>query len=371
VDALFVTVDGGGNLPAALAIARQIRRSGGTARFLGHEPQRAAIEAAGFGFETYRRGRAYDASQPRSTISGLRDLSAVFADRAIGEDAADDARTTPTDVLIVDCLLVGALDRLMGSGISTVSLVHTLWSYFDKQTRGPLGAVLRLRGVRMRAALQSPGLSLVTTRADFEAMPAKPTPRGVEHVGVVWQGTPHAARPATGPPRVLVSLSTSHFPGQEAAMQAILDGLADLEVEIVVTTGPAIDQTWLRVPANATVHRHLDHAQVMGEASLVIGHGGHSTASRALSYGVPMLVMPMHPMMGQSAVGEAVVRHGAGRMLPKSAKPAAIRAAVTDLLTDGSFRVAAARLGESVRQQDGAVVAVDHLESFIGRRPNG
>jgi hypothetical protein len=34
--ALFVTVDGGGNLPPALGIAGEIVRRGGTARFLGH-----------------------------------------------------------------------------------------------------------------------------------------------------------------------------------------------------------------------------------------------------------------------------------------------------------------------------------------------
>ncbi|MCM4079227.1 hypothetical protein [Paractinoplanes hotanensis] len=35
--ALFVTVDGGGNLPPELGIVHEIVRRGGTARFLGHE----------------------------------------------------------------------------------------------------------------------------------------------------------------------------------------------------------------------------------------------------------------------------------------------------------------------------------------------
>jgi hypothetical protein len=38
MDALFVTIDGGGNLPPALGIAREIVRRGGTARFLGSSP---------------------------------------------------------------------------------------------------------------------------------------------------------------------------------------------------------------------------------------------------------------------------------------------------------------------------------------------
>src|SRR4051812_18391667 len=62
MDALFVTVDGGGNLPPALGIAREIVRRGGTARFLGHEPQRSLIKQAGFGFTPVRDGRPYDAA---------------------------------------------------------------------------------------------------------------------------------------------------------------------------------------------------------------------------------------------------------------------------------------------------------------------
>ena len=358
MDALFVTVDAGGNLPPALGIAREIVRRGGTARFLGHEPQRAAIEGAGFRFAPVREGLAYDSAAPRSTLTGLRDLTAVFADRGIGADAVRMARAEPTDVVVVDCLLLGALDSVVKAGLPTVSLVHTLWSFFQREAHGPVGAILRMRGVRMRRVLASPARSLVTVRDDFE--PAAP---GVHHVGVVWQGTPRAARPADGRPRVLVSLSTTRFPGQEKALQSILDAVDGLDVDAVVTTGPAIDPAGLRAPANATVHRYVDHGEILPETSLVVGHGGHSTTARALSYGVPLLVLPMHPLMDQPAVGRAVARLGAGRVLSKSARPEAIRASMVALLAGGSHRDAAARLGDAIREQDGAVVAVDLLEN--------
>lgn len=364
--ALFVTVDAGGNLPPALSIAREIMRRGGSARFLGHEPQRRSIEAAGFPFEVVQEGRPYDAAAPRNTVSALRDLTAVFADRGIGADALRMARAQPTDVVIVDCLLLGAMDVLVTAGVPTASLVHTLWSFFQHEARGPVGAILRLRGIRMRRVLGSPELSLVTVRTDFEPLPKAPLPAGVRHVGVVWQGTPRGARPNAGPARVLVSLSTTRFPGQEKALQSILDGLDGLDIEAIVTTGPAVDPAVLRSPANTTVHRYVDHGEIMPEASLVIGHGGHSTTARALSHGLPMIVMPMHPLMDQPAIGRAVARSGAGLMLPKSAKPAAIRAAVVQLLADGPHRAAAADLGDSIREQDGAVLAVDLLANMRG-----
>jgi UDP:flavonoid glycosyltransferase YjiC (YdhE family) len=45
---LFVTWDGGGNVPPAVAIAAELRRRGHAVRFVGHASQRAALEAHGF-----------------------------------------------------------------------------------------------------------------------------------------------------------------------------------------------------------------------------------------------------------------------------------------------------------------------------------
>jgi UDP:flavonoid glycosyltransferase YjiC (YdhE family) len=265
-------------------------------------------------------------------------------------------------VVIVDCLLLGAIDVLVRAGVPAVSLVHTLWSFFDGEARGPVGAILRLRGIRMRAVLRSPALSLVTVRDDFEP-PGRPVPpRAVHHVGPVWQDRPpRAAAPSSGRPRVLVSLSTTRFPGQDAALQRILDAVGELDVEAVVTTGPAIDRAALRAPANATVHRYLEHGEVLPDTSLVIGHGGHSTTARALAYGIPLMILPMHPLMDQTAIGQAVVRHSAGRMLSRTASAETIRGAVRDLLADGPHRTAAARLGTLIRARDGAAAAVDLL----------
>ena len=57
---LFVTWDGGGNVPPALGIAAELKRRGNAVRFLGHPSQRQAIEAAGFTVEEFQapgRGR--------------------------------------------------------------------------------------------------------------------------------------------------------------------------------------------------------------------------------------------------------------------------------------------------------------------------
>lgn len=360
-DAVFVTWDGGGNLPPALGVAAELVRRGDTARFLGHAAQRGAIEEAGFAFEPIQNGSDYDATAPRGTVIGIAALTGIFADRGIGAQAVATARREGAGVIVVDCLLAGATEVAMASGIPVVSIVHSLLGYFERNARGPVGAITRLRGARMLAPLESVP-AIVTTRAEFETPGGRTLPAGARHTGVVWRGTPVEARPATGRPRVLVSLSTTRFPGQANALRSIIDALAGLEVDAVVTTGPAVDPADLRPAPNVEVAAFGDHTALLESASLLIGHGGHGTTVRALAAGVPVLVLPMHPLLDQPEIGRLLERIGAGRMLPKSSRPPRIGAAVTELLASSAAREVAGAVGAAIREQDGAVAAADAIE---------
>lgn len=364
VNALFVTWDGGGNLPPALGIAAELVRRGGAARFLGHESQRAAIQGSGFEFEPIQHGDDYSSAAPRGTLSGIAALTRIFSDRSIGQLAVATARSTSSDVVVVDCLLAGATEMVLDSGLPTVGLVHSLLSYFEGNARGPIGGIVRLRGARMTAALRRPSLALVTTRPEFESFGGRGTPANARHVGVVWNGTPVGSRFESDRPRILVSLSTTVFPGQERTLQSIIDALASLPVDATVTTGPSIDPSRLRAPAHIAVRSFGDHTELLRDASLLIGHGGHGTTMRALSAGVPVLVLPMHPLMDQPQLGRAVERLGVGRMLPRTSSSATIRAAVSVLAQPGPERSAAQALGAAIRERDGAVAAAQLIEEL-------
>ena len=165
-------------------------------------------------------------------------------------------------------------------------------------------------------------------------------------------------------PRLLVSLSTCAFAGQRRMLQNILDAVEPLPVQATVTVGPAIDASGLRVPANSSTHSWLDHDDVLATASLVVGHGGHSTTMRALSFGVPVVVLPANTLIDQKRVGAALQNRGAGILLRKHASARRIRAVISTVLADATYRDAAARLGESIRQRDGAEVAADAISQF-------
>lgn len=184
----------------------------------------------------------------------------------------------------------------------------------------------------------------------------------------MWQGTPVAAQPdPAAPPRVLVSLSTTYAPGQDRALQTILDALDGLELDVVATTGPAIDPGLLRHGANTTVHSFVDHAALLPGTSLVITHGGHGTVTRALSHGIPVVVLPMNTLIDQPWIGAAVERLGVGRSLRKSATTSSIRQTVLEVLESHELRAAAERIGSSIREGNGAIRAAELIEQFASR----
>jgi len=70
---LFVTWDGGGNLPPALGLARELARRGHGVTFLGHAQQRSRIEAAGFPFDAFERCPDWNALDPLPLLPRLPD----------------------------------------------------------------------------------------------------------------------------------------------------------------------------------------------------------------------------------------------------------------------------------------------------------
>jgi len=136
---------------------------------------------------------------------------------------------------------------------------------------------------------------------------------------------------------------------------------------MVTLGGLALDRE-LVVPSNVEVRDIADHDELLPRASLVIGHGGHSTTFRAIAHGVAVIALPMHPLLDQPMIADALVRAGVGLHLPRKSGSDAIAEAVRSLLADDGIRRRAAELGEHLRSTDAAGAAADVLERLAGRR---
>ncbi len=164
-DILFVTWDGGGNLPPALAIAREMQARGHTVRFLGHPTQGDRLSAAGFEVEENKHAREFSAHEQHSPFS----MMAAFGDRGMGRDLLAAVETRPVDLVVIDCLMFGALDAAHRAGLRYVVLEHLYDDYYEHGClRGPLGLSLSLRRLRPREALAAAAARIVTTIPELD-----------------------------------------------------------------------------------------------------------------------------------------------------------------------------------------------------------
>lgn len=202
---------------------------------------------------------------------------------------------------------------------------------------------------------------LIMTSAAFD-FPAT-LPERARYVGAVlddpsWAGS--WAPADDDRPLVLVGLSST-FQNQAECLQRIADALGSLPVRGLITTGPALDPSVVRPPANVDVVAAAPHREVLGHASVVINHGGHGTVVKALAAGVPMIVM--HHGRDQADNAARVTARGAGLAVKRTAKPAAIATAVRRLLDERAYRDNAARLGTIIRSDAASDSLVAELES--------
>lgn len=99
-------------------------------------------------------------------------------------------------------------------------------------------------------------------------------------------------------------------------------------------------------------------------ASAVIGHGGFGTTMMALAAGVPQVVVPLFAL-DQTVNAERVAAVGAGVHVDGgTAAVTAVPAALSQVLTDPSYRRAAERVATDIAAMSDVSAAVPILEGM-------
>jgi MGT family glycosyltransferase len=414
---LFVTFEGGGNVPPVLGVARRLTARGHDVRVLTEPCLRETVAAAGARFIPFARhftrtDRTEDLigdSAARSPIGALRASfeRLVFGPAPIvAEETRRAMEGERPDVVVVDALMPGALIAAEAAGIPRVVLFH-MPEYLPGPGRPAAGPGFlprtdlagRLRdGVMTRLFLRQLGtylpafndarrafglaplatarelmgqyhaadLRLIQTSAAFD-FPITPPPPNVRYVGPVLDDpdwTDEWLSPwAESDPRPLVVASlSSTFQNQREVLRRIIAALGALPVRGLVTLGPAMAGERFDVPSNVVAVASAPHAQMFPHAAAVVTHAGHGTVMRALAAGVPLLCLPMGRDQDDNAA--RVFARGAGLRLKPSARPPRIAAALQRLLDEPGFRAQASRLGRIIRDDVAADRAVMELEAI-------
>lgn len=351
---LFVTWDGGGNVPPATALAHELLRRGHTVRFLGHASQEPALTADGLTFVRPRHAGSFDRTRDYTPLRML----GVLADAGLGRDLLDAVAAEPADLIVIDSFMFGALDAARRAGLRYVALEHMYAAaYRSLILGGPMGLNLRLRRLAPQRALDAAALRLLMT---LPALDPAPPVTNLRQVGPVATWSP----PVAAEPTVVVGLSTFGYPGMTEVLQRIVDATDGLPARVVVSTGPNVDPAALRVRDGVEVHRWLPHADTLPGASVLVTHGGHGSTMAGLAHDLPLLVVPLDGKADHVVVARSITAAGAGRVLSRRAGVPDLRAALRALLVEPAYAAAAARLGAAIRATDAVGDGATALEEL-------
>lgn len=161
--------------------------------------------------------------------------------------------------------------------------------------------------------------------------------------------------------RPLVYLTLGTVANDPTKLAAVVDALADGPYRLLVALGPGVDPDVLGPrPGHVHVEPWVDQAQVLDHCALVVSHAGSGTFLAALARGLPQLCLPQAADQFRNA--GAGTRAGAVLSItPDEMSAEAVATAVSRLLAEDEFRVAAAGVAAEIRAMPSPEEVVERL----------
>ena len=152
-------------------------------------------------------------------------------------------------------------------------------------------------------------------------------------------------------PRVAVTLGTvvPAITGV-SSLAVVISALGGMDVEVVLAAGTADLTSLGELPANVRSVGYLALSSFLPTCAAIVHHGGSGTTAAPLYYGVPQLVLPA--FADNPLAAERVAERGVGLSDdPTTVDAATVRRHVERLLTEESFRTAAAEVRAEMAAQ--------------------
>ncbi|MGF1576106.1 MAG: glycosyltransferase [Cyanophyceae cyanobacterium] len=204
---------------------------------------------------------------------------------------------------------------------------------------------------------------------EFE-FPRQHLPQNFYFTGPFHRASPLAPPPfpfetLTGQPLIYASLGTlqNQLPG---VFETIAIACQGLNVQLVIALGRTLHPDLLPTfPGNPIVVDYAPQVALIQRSALVITHGGLNTALECLTYGVPMVAIPI--TNDQLGVSARIAWAGVGQMIAlKRLTVQRLHQAIQTVITEPSYRGNAARLQKAIDQAGGVAKAADIIEQAVG-----
>ena len=355
-------------------MARVLVGRGHDLAFAGRPEMVPRVRTAGF--RAIEIKQAYRQLDGYPTGSHLTRMACYLTSPAVEAEIRDIVAAEAPDLLLIDGMFPAALIQAAELGIPAVVFVHTFVFRQLDMWRRIFATFSDMRQKAGHSPLPSlddlwrPRERLISTSLGAFDAPPQDGWSHVVHVGPALEDEKFAVpTPLPWPdddtrPLALVSFSTGFEQRNVDKVQRTLDALADAPLRVVATTGGIVAPSEVAAPANAIVLDYAAHDPILARAAVVVGHGGHGTAMRAMRHGVPMAIIP--GVAGdQPYVAAAIDEWGAGVALPADAAPEAIRDAVDRLIAEPRYRAEARRRAAALAGVDGATAAAAEVEATL------
>jgi UDP:flavonoid glycosyltransferase YjiC (YdhE family) len=168
-----------------------------------------------------------------------------------------------------------------------------------------------------------------------------------------------------GRPLIYVTFGTV-FNQDLTMIGAVVEGVRDLEVDVLVTLGPGADPAGLGAqPANVEVRDYVPQEETLAQAAAVVSHAGSGTFLAALAHGLPQLTLPQNA--DQFLNAHAGAKAGVAREIaPGEITAKRVREELEHVLGDPSIADAARRMAQEIAAMPGPDEAAQELERRYG-----
>ena len=153
--------------------------------------------------------------------------------------------------------------------------------------------------------------------------------------------------------------------------KACMAAFDDPRYAVVMSIGKAVDAGDLgEIPDNFSVAQFVPQLQILQEADLFITHGGMNSINEAVTFGVPMVVVPN--TIEQSINASRIEQLSCGLYLDQAQLTVeTLRAAAAKVLTDPAATSGLGPLLDSFKAAGGTQLAADEIEAFKERHGLG
>jgi UDP:flavonoid glycosyltransferase YjiC (YdhE family) len=259
-------------------------------------------------------------------------------------------------------------------GRTRIRLYHFIGGFFLSglttayaESRAALGLPALRRGEGVFDHMVSPMLHLQASTPSIE-YPRRHWPSTLYFAGPLLPGAPSSANlpewwEELDGSRTVVHITQGTIATDPATLtRPAIDGLADFDGLVVVTTplraalGP--------VPPNVRVSRHIPHRLLLPKVDAMLTNAGFNGTKMALAHGIPQVFAPWGN--DQPDVAARIAWAGAGiNLRVRTPSPDAIATAVREVLTNDSYRLAAAAVQREFADYPGGERAATLLEELV------